>query len=434
MQPELTGILTSAKAARAAFVSGAVSAEEIARAMLIRIGDENPRLHAYRETLETTAFAEARAADAARMAGREPGPLAGLCIAIKEPVDTVPAEVTAGMRFLRGRRPAQDGWITARLRSLGATIIGTTVSDPGAFGVRTAEVVHPADPALSVGGSSGGSGAALAAGLCHAAIGTDTGGSIRIQAPLFGVAGLKPGWGRWPLSGIWPLVPSLDHVGPMARSVEDLAMVAESIDPGPAGQERPATGVSFDPDWLAECDPAVQLAFETVLKTLQARGIAVREVRLPALDRATAVHGTIFCVETAAFYDATVAPGTMLPREGRGAIEHAATIPMGTYRAACRERQQMRAAVDAVLASGDLIISPTTAVTHARKEADSLTIAGKTRDFTYGLVRLTCLFDHTGHTAAALPIPGASLQVVAPHDAVLAPLSLPAEIFTELSA
>ncbi len=426
MHPELSDILTSAKAARAAFLSGAASAEEIARAMLAGIARENPRINAYREILETTALAEARAADATRAAGRDVGPLAGLCVAVKENIDTVPAHASAGMRFLRNRKASEDSWITARLRVLGATIVGTTISDPGAFGVRTAEVVHPADPGLSVGGSSGGSAAALAAGLCHAAIGTDTGGSIRIPAALCGVAGLKPSFGRWSLAGVWPLVPSLDHVGPMARTREDLSLVVNAIapdlSPGPAARH-----VVFDPDWIAECAGDVQEMFAETLKELERAGITLSETRLPALDRVRGVHSTIFCVETAAFYRGFVIPGAELPREGRGAIDHAESISMSAYLAACRDRQQMRATVDLILEEGVVIASPTTAMAKASKSAAKLDVGGKALDFTYGLVRLTCLFDHTGHPAAALPANGGSLQVVAARNDDHGALALPLE-------
>lgn len=420
----LNDVLTSAKAARAAFRSGAASAEEIARAMLAGIARDNPRLNAYREVLEETAIAEARAADAASASGRDPGPLAGLCVAVKENIDTVPAHASAGMRFLRHRKASEDSWVTARLRALGAAVIGTTISDPGAFGVRTAEVVHPVNPALSVGGSSGGSGAALAAGLCHAAIGTDTGGSIRIPAALCGVAGLKPGFGHWSLAGVWPLVPSLDHVGPMARTRDDLSLVTDALVP----QARPraaARRVVFDPDWIAECDGEVQRTFAETLAALEAAGIALSETRLPDLERVSAVHGTIFCVETAAFYRGFVDPAAELPQEGQGAIDHADTIGMPAYFAACRERQQMRAAVDARLDEGTVIVSPTTAFSRVPKDAQSLHVGGKDRSFTYGLVRLTCLFDHTGHPAAALPANGGSLQVVAARGDDHATMALP---------
>lgn len=408
----LSDILTSAKAARAAFLSGAASAEEITRAMLAGIARENPRFNAYREVLHKTALAEARAADAARAAGRDPGPLAGLCVAVKENIDTVPAHASAGMRFLRDRKAPEDSWITARLRALGATIVGTTISDPGAFGVRTVEVVHPVDPDLSVGGSSGGSAAALAAGLCHAAIGTDTGGSIRIPAALCGIAGLKPSFGRWSLAGVWPLVPSLDHVGPMARTRDDLSLVADALVPDLLPR-RAARHVVFDPDWIAGCAGDVQETFAETLKALERAGFTLSETSLPSLDRVSSVHSTIFCVETAAFYRGFVAPGAELPREGRGAVDHADLIGMPTYLAACRDRQQMRTAVDTILEKGTVIISPTTATTKALKAAESLYVGGKERDFTYGLVRLTCLFDHTGHPAAALPANGGSLQIVA---------------------
>lgn len=424
MHPGVSDILTSAKAARAAFVSGTASAEEITRGVLANIGRDNPRLNAYREVLAETALSEARAADAARTAGREPGPLAGLCFGVKENIDTVPARASAGMRFLRERRPARDSWITARLRALGAAIVGTTISDPGAFGVRTAEVVHPLDPALSVGGSSGGSGAALAAGLCHGAIGTDTGGSIRIPAALCCIAGLKPGFGRSPMTGIWPLAPSLDHVGPMARNTEDLRLAAGVLLPhGPGG--APVERAIFDPDWIVQCDGEVQRAFAATLARLERAGVSLAECRLPALDRVAGVHATVLCVEAAAFYGSFVAPEAELPHEGQSSIAFATTVGMPAYLAACRERQQMRAEVDSLFGTGSVIISPTTAIARAAKADKKLPVAGEMRDFTYGLVRLTCLFDHTGHPAAALPAEGGSLQVVAAKDHEHRTLALP---------
>src|SRR5690606_10803637 len=108
---------------------------------------------------------------------------------------------------------------TAALREAGAVVLGVTVTDPGAFGVRTAEVTHPRQPSLSVGGSSGGSAAALAAELCYGALGTDTGGSIRVPSACCATVGLKPTRERVSLEGVFPLVWSLDHVGPMARDV-----------------------------------------------------------------------------------------------------------------------------------------------------------------------------------------------------------------------
>lgn len=160
-----------------------VSAVELTESTLRRIEALNPRINAFRDVIADRALADARHIDGLRARGEPLGALAGLPIGIKEIVDTTPAICSAGLSFRSDHRPQQDAAVTAALRQAGAIVTGVTITDPGAFGVRTAEVVHPQQPGLSTGGSSGGSAAALAAELCYATIGTDTGGSIRIPSP-----------------------------------------------------------------------------------------------------------------------------------------------------------------------------------------------------------------------------------------------------------
>ena len=402
--------LDSVKAARAAFTSGAVSAESIVRGFLDRIATENPKVNCYREVLADTALCEARAVDAARRQGRDAGPLAGICLAIKENIDCPPAAASAGMDWLHHRRPPVAAPVVAQLRASGAIILGTTISDPGAFDVRTAKVNHPADSALSVGGSSGGSAAALLAGLAHGALGTDTGGSVRIPAALCGVVGFKPVWGPGVLQGVWPLVPSLDHVGVMARTLPDLVAIW-SVMSAPASVAR-ASSIAFDPGWSVDCDAEVRTAFAQALARLADHGVRLQEVELPALDQVSDMHRTIFCTETAAWYRAHVPPDTVLPPAAMASLAHGETIGQGAYLAACDLRRAMTEQVDSVLRECDVILSPTTPVMRAPKHAKSLMIAGRDMDFTYALVRLTCLFNHTGHPAISLPVAGASVQIV----------------------
>jgi len=405
--------LDSVKAARAAFTTGAASAEDIARGFLDRIARENPKINCYREVLADTALAEARAADNAHRAGQDAGPLAGICLAIKENIDCPPAAASAGMGWMCDRRPPVAAPVVADLRALGATILGTTISDPGAFDVRTPEVMHPSDPALCVGGSSGGSAAALAAGLAHGALGTDTGGSVRIPAALCGVAGFKPTWGPGALQGVWPLVPSLDHVGPMARTLDDLAVIWAAMTSAHAtAPEAAPLSVGFDPAWIADCDAKVQADFAQRLAVLANRGVLMREIRLPSLDQISDIHRTIFCTETAAWYRANVAPGTALPAAAVASLLHAETIAKGVYLAACDLRRAMTKQVDAALLDCDLILSPTTLIMQVPRDTRSLLVAGRQIDLTYALVRLTCLFNHTGHPALVAPFTCGSLQVV----------------------
>ncbi len=405
--------LDSVKAARAAFATGAVSAEDIARGFLDRIARDNPRISCFREVMVETALDEARAADAARREGRDAGPLAGVCLVVKENIDCTPAAASAGMGWLRNRRSRVAAPVVARLRAMGATILGTTISDPGAFDVRTPEVTHPVDPSLCVGGSSGGSAAALAAGLAHGALGTDTGGSVRIPAALCRVAGFKPAWGPEALQGVWPLVPSLDHVGPMARTISDLEPIWSAMAMADGGQpEMAGRSVGFDPAWIADCDTGVQQAFSEGLAAIARRGVKIHEIGLPALDQISDMHRTIFCTETAAWYRSHVAPGTALPAAATASLAHAETIGQGAYLAACDRRREMTDQIEAVLADCDLILSPTTVVAQVARDAPDLMVAGRPLDFTYALVRLTCLFNHTGHPALALPFADGSIQCV----------------------
>ncbi|HKY94889.1 MAG TPA: amidase family protein, partial [Kiloniellales bacterium] len=177
-------------AATKALRSRHIGAVELTRLMLDRIAALNPSLNAYSDVTRDDALAAARRVDRARKAGKRLGPLAGIPLANKDIIDLKGARCSAGLGFLRDYRPAKDAVAIQRLKAAGAVILGGTETDPGAFGVRTIAVTHPFAPAHTVGGSSGGSGAAVAAGLALGALGTDTGGSIRVPAACCAIAGL----------------------------------------------------------------------------------------------------------------------------------------------------------------------------------------------------------------------------------------------------
>lgn len=328
----------------------------------------------------------------------------------------------AGLDFRADHVPSKDSAIVSRLRAAGAIVLGVSVSDPGAYGVRTAEVVHPLDPTLTVGGSSGGSAAALAAGFCLGAIGTDTGGSIRIPSACCGTVGLKPTFSALPMDGIFPLVHSLDHVGPMARSVGDVRLLWQALsgrDEAPAELPR---RVGYDPAWVEFADPAVRAAFEAATARLKHRGVAVVEVQLPALDEIVAMHGRIFVVEAAAYHCAHDADHISdLPASVREFLAIARNMAVGEYVDACAKRVAMTRAVDDVLNRVDVIMSPTLCVGRTLKFAETVMIAGIDHDFTMGLVRLTALFNHTGHPVLALPVGGmpdpltSNVQIIGPR-------------------
>ena len=203
-----------------------VSSSDVTEACLERIAAENGRLNAFITVLADRARADARRADAEIAGGRYRGPLHGVPISLKDLIDLAGAPTTAASRVLEGRVAAADAAVTARLRDAGAVFLGKCNLHEFAFGTTSEDsafgpVRNPSDPTRSAGGSSGGSAAAVVTGMGFASIGTDTGGSIRIPAAVCGCVGLKPTIGELPCDGIIPLSRTLDHVGPIARSVED---------------------------------------------------------------------------------------------------------------------------------------------------------------------------------------------------------------------
>ena len=409
-------------AALAAIRKGDVSTQELTSLFLARIESENPALGALRHVAAEEALKAARAIDALVQSAAELPPLAGLPVVVKENCDTAGMACSAGLTFRAGHVPSADSAVTARLRAAGAIILGVSVSDPGAFGVRTAEVTHPLDASLSVGGSSGGSGAALAAGFCLGAIGTDTGGSIRIPSACCGIVGLKPTYGTLPMDGIFPLVPSLDHVGPMARSVADVRLFCEALSGERVSPAAAPRIVGYDPRWVEIADEPISSAFRTALDKLQDRGIATREVALPNLDDVAAMHGQIFMVEAAAWHCAHHGESVAAyPEIAREWFALARQMPVGAYVEACTRRVAATRAVDRIFQEVDVNLTPTICVARPPRSAQTLQIDGRAHDYIMAMVRLTCLFDHTGHPALSLPVPGtgdiltSSVQIVGPR-------------------
>ncbi len=211
-----------------------VSPVEVTQECLRSIETLNPKLNAFITVMADSAVAEARAAESEIQRGNYRGPLHGVPIALKDIIDMAGVRTTASSALFKDRVPRQDAEIVRRLKAAGAVTLGKTNLHEFAYGGSSAvsyfkPVHNPWNVSLSPGGSSGGSAAAVAARLCYAAIGTDTGGSIRQPASYCGIVGLKPTYGRVSTAGVVPLSWSLDHVGPMTRTVKDAALVLEII-------------------------------------------------------------------------------------------------------------------------------------------------------------------------------------------------------------
>ena len=237
--------------ASTALTEGSLTALDLTEAVLARIDRLNPTLNAYVRVMAESARADARAADARAAAGKRLGPLDGIPIAIKDVIDTAGVVTTYGSINFRDHRPDADAHVVRQLRNAGAVILGKTNTHELARGITTdnphfGPTRNPWDLTRHPGGSSGGSGAAVATGMALGALGTDTGGSVRIPAHMTGITGLKPTFGLVGRSGARPLVRNFDHIGPMTRSAADCALMLEAMagpDPNdPDAVTRPTGG------------------------------------------------------------------------------------------------------------------------------------------------------------------------------------------------
>ena len=424
----------SLHAAADALAKRKVSAVELLDAVLARIERINPRLGAFTDLTAETARKEARAVDAANRAGTG---LAGIPIAIKDIIDCTPAICSAGMPFLADRKPDSDAPIVRRLRKAGAVIPGVTATDPGAFGVRTIAVTHPQAPDLTVGGSSGGSGAAIAAGLSYGALGTDTGGSIRIPVACCMIAGLMPTYGKVSADGVMPLSWSADHIGPMARSAADLALFAPMLDPA-FGHHRAVKDriiIGHAPEYWSDAEPAVRHGMDEALAAARSLGAEIREVAIPSPDEALAFHVIILASEAAAYHFQEY-PDRLdeYPAGPRRVLAIARNHRAHEYIWAMRTREQAARMVNRVLKQVDFLMVPTLPVLPPRREAETVRVGSADADFTLALIRYTCLFDHTGNPVVSLPASveapgiGSSVQIVARRNADGAALSFAAQL------
>jgi aspartyl-tRNA(Asn)/glutamyl-tRNA(Gln) amidotransferase subunit A len=240
-----------AAAAAAALARGEITALALTEAMLARIAARDPAINSFLAVTDAAARADAAASDARRAAGKALGALDGVPVAVKDNIDVAGVATTGGIGALRGRIAKGDAPAISRLKAAGAVILGKLNMHEAAHGATTANAAYgfchnPHRPGFTPGGSSGGSGAAVAAGLCAAALGTDTLGSIRIPASFCGVAGIKPTRGLVSTRGVLPLCWALDHVGPLAPTVADLGLMLTAM----AGHDGADPGSRQAPPWM----------------------------------------------------------------------------------------------------------------------------------------------------------------------------------------
>src|SRR5215467_3620049 len=267
-----------------------ISPLDLARECLQAIEQHNPSLNAFITVTADTALEEAKLAEAEIGSGRWRGPLHGIPIGLKDLIDTAGVRTTAASAIFLDRVPSEDAEVVKQLKAAGAVFIGKQNLHEFAYGGSSlishfGPVRNPVNPDFIAGGSSGGSAAAVSCGMCYAAIGTDTAGSIREPAALCGVVGLKPSYGRVSARGVIPLSPSLDHVGPITRTVRDASIVLDAISEGrgdfaasvsqPLGQM--VLGIPRQ-HFFEDLDGAVRSTMEHAIRVLRELGFELREV------------------------------------------------------------------------------------------------------------------------------------------------------------
>jgi aspartyl-tRNA(Asn)/glutamyl-tRNA(Gln) amidotransferase subunit A len=429
---------------------GETSAAALVDQSLAAIDQHRARTNAFTHVNAAAARTRARELDDELARGLDRGPLHGIPLSLKDLIDVAGEVTTAGSRVLDDRPATSDALIVTRLRDAGAVFIGRanlhefalgTTSEDSAFG----PVRNPADTSRVAGGSSGGSAVAVATGMGLASIGTDTGGSIRIPAAACGVVGLKAAHGDIPIDGVLPLSPTLDHVGPLCRSVQDAAWLWQvmagrptaTVDRVPVRHLRLARlGGYFD----RPLEPAVREAFDRAVDHLRRAGVTVLTVVLPSTDRIGQTYADIVLPEAAAWHAPYLdARADRYQPAVRARILPGREVTAVGYVEARTRCDAWRRDVDGLLAACDALVVPTLPMTAPDIGADTITIdpADSTPTAVRGaMLKHTQLFNLTGHPAISLPIasPGlpVGLQLVGPAGDTARLLSIASAVESQL--
>jgi len=404
-----------------------VSPVEVTQALLERIEAVNPLLNAYITILSEGALAEARQCEREILLGKYRGPLHGIPIALKDLYETQGVRTTAGSKILAEYVPPADATTVARLRAAGAILLGKTNLNEFAYGVTGTTSFfgpsrNPWDLQRMPGGSSGGSGAAVAADLCLAATGSDTGGSIRIPAAFCGIVGLKPTYGRVSCHGLIPLSWSLDHAGPMTKSVFDAAVMLGAMagwdahDPASVRKPVPDFITSFgdgvhglkigvDPAYaFEEVTNAVKSAVQAALEVLRGLGAEVIEVKLPKVTAGMDAALTILMSEAVAYHEAWLRtrPEDYQP-EVRARLERGFAFRGSDYGRARRVQQQLSRDFELLFEQIDLVATPMCAIPAPAIETVEVEIGGQTVPVMSPITRFTRLFNLTRLPAISVP-------------------------------
>ena len=405
--------------------AGRVTAEGLVEASLAAIQQHGDRTNAFILVDAAGARSAARIVDDERRRGVDRGPLHGMPISLKDLIDVAGQPTTAASRVRAGHVASGDAPVVRRLRDAGAVLIGKTNLHEFALGTTSEDsswgpVRNPHDPSRSAGGSSGGSAAAVATGMGLASIGSDTGGSIRIPAAACGVVGLKPSLGEVPTEGVVPLSVTLDHVGPITRSVQDAAWLWAVLTEHEVVRLEPPTTATLALGQLGGYFTAlvaenVRTAVAAAIERLRGAGVSLLTRTIAGTDAIGDTYVSLVLPEAAFWHarDLASRPDDYQPAI-RSRLESGQAITAVSYLKARRARLTLTHAVDTALQGCHALVLPTLPIVAPPLGATDATI-DVSRDETLpvrsAMLRLTQLFNITGHPAISLPVPAAGLPV-----------------------
>jgi aspartyl-tRNA(Asn)/glutamyl-tRNA(Gln) amidotransferase subunit A len=403
---------------------GETTAAGLVEASLTAIAEQNSRINAFTTVQAERARQAGRNADAERARGLDRGPLHGIPIAIKDLIDEAGLVTTAASTVLDDRVAQSDATVVTRLREAGAIIVGRTNLHQFAVGTTSEDssfgpVRNPHDHDRSAGGSSGGSAAAVAADMCVAAIGTDTGGSVRIPAAVCGLVGLIATTGEVPNDGVIPMSVSLDHVGPIARSVQDAGWIADILAGRPPHDVEawPVVGLRLVRlvGYFDTLDPSVRQHFDAALNRLLSAGARVDARTVPHADRISTTYTHIALPEAAQWHAPYLdSRADRYVPSIRARISYGRTVTAVDYLDAKAMADTLRTEVDELLSDGDALVLPTLPILAPRLGTGDIVIdpaVGGAMPARAAMLKHTQLFNLTGHPAISLPIPSHPLPV-----------------------
>jgi aspartyl-tRNA(Asn)/glutamyl-tRNA(Gln) amidotransferase subunit A len=403
-----------------------VSAVELAQESLRAIREQQPQLNAFITITEDTALEQARRADEEFAQGIDRGPLQGIPYALKDLFDTRGIKTTGGSKIFADRVPDRDCAVYERLTAAGAVLMGKTGLHELAYGITSSNphfgpVRNPHDPSRIPGGSSGGSGAAVAAGMVHFAMGSDTGGSIRIPAAYCGCVGLKPTYGLVSRYGTMPLGFSLDHVGPMTQTPSDAALVMNAIagyDPrDDSSAKQPVVRFSTDDSSLRgvrigvstnfyneRIDAEVAQAFSEVLARAEKSGAILKSIEVPDPAAINVVGRVILLAEVAALMEPYAQRRADFGSDVLKLIDQGRMVAATDYINAQRLRRRFQDDWQQLWSSLDVVCTPTAPIFAPLIGQTEITWPNGTEDARLATTRLVRAINVLGLPAISIPL------------------------------